>query len=1000
MDGKFSLSNLPKNSVLQISYIGYTTKFVPVTSSSLRIIMAEDAKQIDEVVVVGYGVQKKKLVTGATVSVKGDDLEKLSTTNALEALQGQAAGVNITSTSGQPGGALKVNIRGVGTIGNASPVYVVDGVMTGDITYLNNADIASIDVLKDAASCAIYGVNGANGVVLITTKGGSAGNNGAPKSQITFDTYYGLQNAARKVNVLNAPEYATMQNEAAINSGISPYFTQAQINAMGPGTNWQNAMFSNNVPTQNYNIAASGGNAASIYSMAFSYTDQGGIIGGVNLSDYQRYNFRVNTEHNMYGDFLKIGEHVTYSHINQKGIQDQGIYGNSIEGALSTSPFLAMYDSKGNFLNSMNSTFYNGGSWNSEESNPYAMMLYTNQNQTQYDKVLGDVYAEIHPIQNLKIKSTFGLDYDGSSYHSYTPTYYLSLTAHNTTESITQSSSTTYTWNWANTANYIFKKDNHNFDFLVGDEVKRYSGNWINGSNGGATLFGNLQNGYLSNSTITAIAASASTAASDKQTVTNSMSLTGNQDAVISHASFFGRLNYNYNETYMATVVMRADGSTMFAPGHQWGYFPSISAGWVMTNEKFMAPVKSWMDFLKIRAGWGTNGNDNIPIQFGYLSTISVSNATYNIGGADVPGSYPITIATPNLKWETSEQLNVGFDARFLNGKLNANFDLYDKTTKDWLLQAPVFATDGVSSAPIINGGNVTNKGIELQLSYNDKIGRDFKYTISASYTYNKNNVTNIPTEDGIIHGATGVIFTNGPEFNRAQAGHPIGYFWGYKTAGIFQTEAQIKAYVNSKGQELQPNAQPGDVIFVKTSNDGLPINADDKTDIGDPNPHHLFGANFSCSFKNFDLGITLNGVAGNKIAQSYRSPASSYGNWTTAILDRWHGPGTSNSMPRVTLDNSNWSDFSDLYLHDGSYLRVSNIQLGYDFAKMINCKYINQLRLYVAAQNLITFTKYNGFDPEVGYAPSSGNYTFGQGVDVGSYPHAQTFLMGLNVKF
>ncbi|MBP1639469.1 MAG: TonB-dependent receptor [Bacteroidetes bacterium] len=1000
VDGRFSLSNVQKNAILHVSYIGYTVKDVPVTSSSVNIVLQEDTKQIEEVVVMGYGVQKKKLVTGATVSLKGEDLQKLNTTNALQAMQGQTAGVNITSTSGQPGGGIKVNVRGVGTIGNSNPTYVVDGVITGDITYLNNADIAAIDVLKDAASCAIYGVNGANGVVLITTRGGSLGAGGATKGQISFDSYYGIQNVASKANLLNAREYATIINEAAVNSGGSPYFTQNQIAAMGSGTNWMNEMFSKNVPTQNYNIAANGGNQTSIYSLAFSYTQQGGILGGCDLSNYQRYNFRANTEHKMYGNFLKLGEHITYSHINQKGIRDAGIFSNTLRAALQVSPFLLnQKDASGNYLSSATSAAYNGyynGSWYNVESNPYASMIYNNQNETKSDKLLGDVYAEIQPIKNLKIKSTFGLEYTGSSLHSYLPIYSLSAYDYNTAERITQNSTKGYTWNLDNTINYIFKLNKHTFDVLVGNSLRKYQGSYINGVNQGTTLFGDLTHAYLSNSTTTSVASS-----STPQIITNSMNLTGNAYSVVAHASFFGRINYNYNETYMATMVFRTDGSTYFAKGNQWGYFPSVSAGWVVSNEKWMEPTNKWMDFLKLRASWGSNGNDNISSAFAYQSLITLSNATYNIGGTDVAGSYPSTIGTSNLKWETSKQLDFGLDARFFSGKLNANFDWYRKTTNNWLVQAPVYGTTGVSSAPYINGGSVTNSGIEIQLSYNNKIGKNFKYTVTGTYTYNKNNVTDIPTSDGIIHGGTQILYNTSTEFYRAQSGHAIGYFWGYKTAGVFQNESQIKAYTNNKGIELQPNAKPGDVIYVDINGDGS-INASDKTDIGDPNPHHLFGASFSCSYKNFDFAVNASGVAGNKIVQSYRELTNHYTNWTNAILGRWHGEGTSNSMPRVTEDNSNWTNFSDLYIHNGAYLRLSNITLGYDFTNLIKCKYISQCRLYLSAENLFTLTKYNGMDPEVGFSAQGSNsvYNFGQGVDIGFYPRPQTYLIGLNVKF
>ncbi len=593
--GRFGIE-AAQGDVLVITSVGYTPQEVEVVSGDMNIQLQETDNQMENVVVIGYGTQRKKLVTGATSQVKGEDLAKRNTTNALQALQGQAAGVNITSTSGQPGGGFKVNIRGVGTIGNANPLYVVDGVITNDITYLNNSDIASIDILKDAASCAIYGVNGANGVVLITTRSGKLGKK---NGEISLDAYYGVQNIARKLPLLNAEEYAVIQNEAAINSGKAPLFTQAQIDALAKGstdlpahgTDWLDQMFSSNVPIQNYNLAANGGTDVSSYSLGLSYTEQGGIIGGSNLSDYKRYNFRTNSERKLYDGALKVGEHLTFSFIDQKGVADGGLYsGNVLASAIGTSPLLAMYDAKGNYLSSLNSTIYNGGVWNNTEANPYALMQYNNQSDGKTQRLIGDVYAELQPIKNLRIRSTFGINYSSSANHNYRPAYdKLSVYAYNLYESIGQGGSQGYTWNFDNTINYVFNVKEHRFDILAGSAVRKYQGTWFSGNNTGATLFSSFDRGYLSNSTVTSISMSADTSAANRQTVTNGMSLSGNANAAYAQSSFFGRINYSFNEKYLASAIFRADGSTMFAPGHQWGYFPSLSAGWVASSEDFMA---------------------------------------------------------------------------------------------------------------------------------------------------------------------------------------------------------------------------------------------------------------------------------------------------------------------------------------------------------------------------------------------------------------------------
>jgi TonB-linked SusC/RagA family outer membrane protein len=1017
--GAFVFESLSENATLVFSYVGYATEKIAVAGqSTINVKLVPDIAKLDEVVVVGYGVQKKKLVTGATVSVKGEELQKLNTTNALQAMQGQAAGVNITSTSGQPGGGFKVNIRGVGTIGNANPLYVVDGVIVGDITYLNNSDIASIDILKDAASCAIYGINGANGVVLITTKTGSSSNNQG--GQISFDANYGYQNIGHKVSLLNSEQYANLQNEAAINSGLAPLFTQDQIKALGTGTDWLKQMFSTNVPVQNYNLSATGGTDASSYSLGASYTEQGGIIGGTALSDYKRYNFRANAERKLYNGALKVGEHLTFSFTDQKGVSDGGIYsGNVLAGALGTSPLLAMYDSKGKYLSSLNDTIYKGGPWNNTEANPYALMQYNSQTNTKSQRLVGDVYLELQPIKNLKIKSTFGIDYSSSANHNYRPVYdKLSVYAYNNYEVINQGGSQGYTWNWDNTMNYTFNISDHKFDVLAGAAIRKYQGTWFSGSNTGPTLFGSFDRAYLSTSTVTGYTMSSPPTitrlpgeadstynkrfAAAAQILPNGISATGNANAVYAQSSFFGRLQYSFKEKYLATVVFRADGSTKFAKGHQWGYFPSLTAGWVVSSESFMESSKNWLDFLKVRASWGYNGNDNITA-FNYLSLVSLSDARYNFGSTNTTltqGSYPKTIGVENTKWETSSQTDIGLDARLIKSRVTLCIYLYKKTTKDWLIAAPLLATAGVSTNPYINGGDVTNKGIELQLAYNGNVGKDFTYNVSGSYTYQKNTVNNIPTADGIIHGGTNSLFVNGPEFFRASAGNPIGYFWGYRTAGIFQNEAEVQAWKNADGIVIQPNAKPGDLKYVDINGDGK-ISADDKTNIGDPNPHELFGLRLSCNYKNFDLSIAANGVAGNKIVQSYRSPGQ-YTNWTTDILSRWHGEGTSNTMPRLTQNSSNWVEFSDLYVHDGSYLRISNITLGYDLGKLVKLKNLSQFRIYVAAENLITFTKYNGMDPEVGTSLSdaSGVYSFGQGIDNGFYPRPRIYMVGVNITF
>ncbi|SKC42772.1 SusC/RagA family TonB-linked outer membrane protein [Ohtaekwangia koreensis] len=959
VDGNYSLQASPDD-VLVLTFIGYKSKEVVVgNQTQLDVTMEEDISTLQEVVVVGYGEQKKALNTGANLQVKGEDLLKQSSTNALQALQGQAPGVQITSTSGQPGEAMKVTIRGVGSnIGN-NPLYVVDGVIVSDITYLNNGDIASLTVLKDAASAAIYGSQASNGVVLITTKKGKSG-----RAQVTFDSYYGIQNVARKADLLNAKEYAIIANEAAVNSGNSPIYNQHVIDSLGSaGTNWMDKMFVKDAVTQNYSIGVSGGNETSVYSSSLSYLSQAGIVGGKDLSNYKRYNFRFNSEHKLFKDVVTVGENMNFAFVDNHGIGVGNQYNNSLRGAFQTTPLLK--DDKSDTVGMFN------------QANPYNQMVYNNQSRNKTQRIIGNVYFQVEPIKNLKFRSSLGIDYSSSDGQAYRPVFKLSVYSFNNNPQVSQSMSKNQTILWDNLLSYGFTlAAKHRFDVMAGTSVYKYSGSFLNASKTGS-VFNDVEHAWVSNGT------------------SNTATATGAANDPDHRLSFFGRLNYNFEETYLFNATFRADGSSKFAKGNQWGYFPSVSAGWVMTNESFMDNTSNWLNSLKLRASWGQVGSQSTPA-FQYQSPIRFTNTYYIFGNAEgtlTPGSYPSRLSNPNLKWETSEQTDIGFDASFLNGKFNVNLDWYIKTNRNWLINPPILATAG-AEAPYINGGGVTNKGIELALAYNNSLG-DLNYRVSVNGAYNKNKVSKIPNADGIIHGQQFQIYDNSSEFNRASNGYPVGYFWGYKTNGLFQTEADVESYTSNEGTLLQPSAKPGDVRYVDVTGDGV-IDESDKTMIGNPNPKFTFGFSVGADYKGFDLSIQASGVTGNQIVQSYRSPSNKYANYTTEMLDRWHGAGTSNRIPRVTETGENWANFSDLYVHDGDYLRINNVTLGYDLTKIIKQNYLTQCRLYVSALNLFTFTKYNGMDPEIGYGPDA----FTSGVDVGYYPRPRTYMVGLNVKF
>ena len=986
LDGNYSVS-VASGQTLVFSYIGFKTQEIQITNQkTLNVVMEEDSETLDEVVVVGYGVQKKKLVTGATVQVKGETLAKMNTNSPLQAMQGQTPGVNISSTSGQPGESMKVSIRGLGTVGNASPLYLIDGV-GGDISTLNPADIESIDVLKDAASAAIYGAQAANGVVLITTKSGKAG-----KAQISFDAYYGWQTQARKADMLNAQEYMMIMDEQAVNSGNAPYDWSSyesiyDANGNVYDTDWVNSMFQNNAQTQSYTLGITGGSETSTYAMSLGYMSQEGIVGGKDVSNYERYNFRINSEHKLFkdSDLLKVGEQVSFVYKMNNGISVGNQYNNTLRGAFGTSPLAPIYSDNNIYDSPYNDT--TNSDWYNADGNPYGSMMTNSNNENKDVTFSGNVYAELQPIKNLKFRTVFGAVYTTNEYRSFSPLYQFSIYSFNNTRtSAAQNMSHGLTMTWTNTATYDWTVGEHAFNALLGMEMSRYSGTYLRGTTGMLRDgFDDWDHAYLDNGTATS--------------ADNGLGAAGHPNDETRTVSYFARFGWNWKETYMINATVRTDGSSRFARGNRYGVFPSVSAGWTISNEAFMEDTHDWLDFLKLRVSWGQVGNQNID-NYQYTAPITSSNTYYLFGnqvGADAQsgywGAYPSRLANEDVTWETSEQTNIGIDARFLRSRLSLTADFYIKTTKDWLVEAPILATAG-TGAPYINGGDVKNTGIELALTWNDQIGSDFQYNVGVNGAYNKNKVGNIPTEDGIIHGDVNMLYDNTPEFYRASNGHPIGYFWGFETAGIFQNQQQIDDWLAAGNGVLQSDPQPGDVIYVDQDHNGT-IDDNDKVDLGNGTPDFTYGFNLGFSYKNFDFALNAYGAAGNQIVQSYRNHANSHSNYTSAILGRWTGEGTSNRIPRVTETNINWQ-FSDLYIQDGDYLRISNITIGYDFAKLINLKAISQARLYFQVQNAFTFTKYDGMDPEIGYGTSD----WVSGIDLGYYPRPRTFLVGVNLKF
>jgi TonB-dependent starch-binding outer membrane protein SusC len=978
INGNYSLTEIPENAFLQFSYIGMKVQEVGVgNKTNINVLLEEDVVSLNEVVAIGYGVVKKKLVTGATINVSGDDIQKMNTVSPLAAMQSQSPGVSITKNSGKPGDGFKVNIRGLGTIGNASPLVIIDNVVGGDLNMLNPGDIESIDVLKDAASAAIYGARAANGVILIKTKQGKKG-----KPSLSYDGYYGVQNVAKYVDVLNAQQYIELQNESYQNIGsaipnwavLVPDYTKIQDG--WTGTNWQKEFSNPDAPIQNHSVNLTGGSEFSTFSMGMSYTSQEGIYGQPKAPRYDRYSFRLNSEYvilkNKNFDIIKFGENILYNYIkqDQNGLATGNIYSNDMRNMIGTHPLMGVYDDNNEFTRAI--------PW-CEAVNPIGLYTHTRSyTESNSHSLRINPYIEIQPVKDLIYRSSFGYKLNAFQGRGYIPVFDLGGRSNAVLDQVNQSMSTGYGFQFENTITYkTLLNDTHNINAMIGQSIEMNGfGTSVSGSNKGS-IFNSFEYAYLNNV---------------KTLNASNLALNGSPWGRSSIASFFGRVNYDFNEKYMASLIMRADGSSNFAKGKQWGYFPSVAAGWLLSEELFMEPARNVMDYFKLRASWGQNGNQDIA-PFQYLSSYSFSYGDYYFGtDKKIPstGGFPRILPNPDVTWETSEQINIGFDSRLFDSRLVMNFDWYNKTTRDWLVQAPVPATWG-AAAPFVNGGDVENKGVEFILNWKEKIG-DLTYSIGGNIAFNQNKVTRIANTEGIIEGATTIFSTaDRTSFYRAQVGYPIGYFYGYKTAGVFQSQADIDAYTDAK----LATVKPGDLKYVDTDKNGI-IDSKDKTMIGDPNPDAIYGFNVSLGYKGFDLSASANGVMGNQIASNLKPAERTYSNWPAQYLGRWHGEGTSNRYPRIDANTNNWGWNSDIYVDNGDFLRIQNVTLGYDFKKLIPKMILTQARIYISANNLLTLTQYYGADPEIGYAAEG----WSKGIDLGFYPSPRTLMVGANLKF
>lgn len=1025
-EGTYTISGVNENSVLAFSFIGYLAQEVTVGQRSIiDVNLAPDITSLDEVVVIGYGERKKALVTGANIRQDGTKLQALNTSSAMESLQGITPGVNISRNNGQPGAGTKVRIRGIGTIANSNPLYIVDGVPVGyNIDYLAPSDIESIDILKDAASAAIYGSRGANGVVLVTTRKGKQG----AKPQISYNGYYGVQNIYKKPPTLNAQEYMFIIDEGLANDGKALTNWESDIknnnwlnnsvnsgvaglgNVYGEhvwnllengweGTDWVDEITQKDAPVVSHALNITGATENITYGAGFSYLDQTGMIGGDIIdAGLKRITARLNTEIKLLEiggrKILKLGENFTFTNSRTRGTGTGNIYWNDLHDALVINPlYPAYWDLSPNeygFAPTLEGV-------NPNQNNPIATMFYRhNFNWGKGNNIVGNVYAELEPVEGLKLRSSYGINSWFGHGRSFAPAYGLGplFNRNPNARSIEQSAYQGANSTWTTTASYERSFGDHFVQVMAGNEQIRYD--VLNLNLGGSRLlplYNDPNYAYLNNARPPSDHSHLNTWGED---------LAANGGGLM---SYFGRISYNFQEKYLVDFTARRDGSSNFIASKRYGNFFSVSGGWNFTEEEFLAALGDIFDTGKLRVSWGQNGNQDVGA-FRYQTNIVPLSQGYYFGSNKISSSttyVPQNTPNPDVGWETSEQLDIGLDASFMNAKLSFTFDWYRKLTKDWLVRAPGLGTLG-ADPPWINGGDVQNSGIEFVLGWNDNI-RDVKYGITLSGATVRNKVTRLANAEKLINGY-GDILSQGTSFvSRVEVGYPIGFFYGYQTAGILQNQAEVDAYVGPEGDPMHFDddygLRPGDVRFVDQNNDGR-IDERDKVMLGNPIPDFELGVQLNASWKGIYANVTLAGKFGHQVMRSYRSFADQFEqNYTTEVFGRWHGEGTSNRLPRLSsVSHRNQQFISDIYMHDADFVRINNLTIGYDFGALARkAGWINAAQVYMTVNNLHTFTKYDGMDPEVTWGGHD-EMPWASGIDLGLYPLPRTVMVGVNLTF
>lgn len=952
IDGNFSIEAEPQ-SVIEVSYIGYLTQETIINNQkSIRFLLKEDTKTLDEVVVIGYGVQKKADLTGSVANINTEKLNTQSNANIGQALQGKIAGVDIVSQGGAPGSGTRIMVRGIGTLNNASPLYIVDGMYMNSIDHINPNDIASIDVLKDASSAAIYGSRAANGVIIVTTKEGS---NTEGKPIIDLSVNLGISTASKFLDMLDAKGWAEVTTIARQAIG-KPALDMATDLANKPDNDWQDIMFRPAL-MQNYNLSVKGGGKYSTYYTGLGYFNQDGIVKGTN---YQRYNIQSKNDYKR--GIFSAGTNLIISFSHDKPLH-QELRGGMIGTILQSVPTLEKYDDtrEGGY----------GGTYGDVVNIPHPLAIIDDNIMDRYNenvKIFANLYAQIELFKGLKYKLNLTPDFSFERYKNYLNKYDFGLA----TNSITQ-----LTERQRRRRN-ILVENLLTFDRTFGEhKISALAGYTYQDSR-----FRHIQ----------AYGEGLPQGLEEIDAATTNRSNEGNSWRSVL-TSILGRVFYSYQNKYLFTATIRRDGSSKFGKNNRYGYFPSFSLGWNVAEEKFMENVH-WLDQLKLRGGYGVLGNQEID-NYQYSSTITTGINYPDGNGGLLQGAFPKNFANPDIKWEETAMTNVGIDFMAFNNRLNLTADYYVKNTKDILLTVPIPISSGGANDPIRNAGKIRNNGFEFNLGWMDQPNPDISYGINLIGSFNKNKVIAMGSESGSIKGgSTNQNITT----SETKAGYPIGGYWLISTAGYFNSQEEVDAYAKD-GKKIQPAAEPGDIKFVDANNDGV-INDDDRVFQGSPFPDFTFALNGNMRYKNFDLSIGLQGVLGNKIYNATRQTLEDVtkgSNFLASCLDYWTPENKNAFHPRLTWDdpNRNTRAESDRYLENGSYLRLRSVQLGYTFPQTWFKGAIQHARVYINAENLFTITSYSGYSPDVN--ADNANY---RGFDNFIYPTNRTFMLGLNVTF